>query len=58
MVLVAVVSAVDYFWGFWKKIDKRVERRRRRPFVLSRRKKRAMQAAAAPAEADNPAKAH
>ena len=58
MVLVAVVSAVDYFWGFWKKIDKRVERRRRRPFVLSRRKKRAMQAAAAPTEADNPAKAH
>ncbi len=53
MVLVAVISAVDYFWGFWKKIDKRVERRRRRPFVLSRRKKRAMQAAA-PTEADNP----
>jgi CDP-diacylglycerol--glycerol-3-phosphate 3-phosphatidyltransferase len=57
MVLVAVISAVDYFWGFWKKIDKRVERRRRRPFVLSRRKKRAMPAAT-PAEADNPAKAH
>jgi CDP-diacylglycerol---glycerol-3-phosphate 3-phosphatidyltransferase len=55
MVAVSVISAVDYFWGFWKKIDKRVERRRRRPFILSRRKKRAMQQAA---EADNPAKAH
>jgi CDP-diacylglycerol---glycerol-3-phosphate 3-phosphatidyltransferase len=55
MVSVSVISAADYFWGFWKKIDKRVERRRRRPFVLSRRKKRAMQAAA---EANNPAKAN
>jgi CDP-diacylglycerol--glycerol-3-phosphate 3-phosphatidyltransferase len=56
MVAVSVISAADYFWGFWKKIDKRVERRRRRPFVLSRRKKRAMEAAAA--EANNPAKAN
>jgi CDP-diacylglycerol---glycerol-3-phosphate 3-phosphatidyltransferase len=55
MVAVSVISAVDYFWGFWKKIDKRVERRRRRPFILSRRKKRALQQAA---EAENPAKAH
>ena len=55
MVLVAVISAVDYFWGFWKKIDKRVERRRRRPFVLRRRKKGATPAST---EADNPAKAH
>ncbi|HEY6306157.1 MAG TPA: CDP-diacylglycerol--glycerol-3-phosphate 3-phosphatidyltransferase [Candidatus Angelobacter sp.] len=54
-VAVSVISAVDYFWGFWKKIDKRVERRRRRPFVLSRRKKRALRQAA---EAENPAKAH
>jgi CDP-diacylglycerol--glycerol-3-phosphate 3-phosphatidyltransferase len=43
MVAVSVISAVDYFAGFWKKINKRVERRRR-PFVLSRRKKKAMQA--------------
>jgi len=56
MVAVSVISAADYFWGFWKKIDKRVERRRRRPFILSRRKKRAMQAAAA--EANHPAKAN
>jgi CDP-diacylglycerol--glycerol-3-phosphate 3-phosphatidyltransferase len=47
MMAVSVISAVDYFWGFWKKIDKRVERRRRRPFILSRRKKRQMKAAAA-----------
>ena len=44
MVAVSVISAVDYFAGFWKKINKRVERRRRRPFVLSRRKKKSMQA--------------
>jgi CDP-diacylglycerol--glycerol-3-phosphate 3-phosphatidyltransferase len=43
MVAVSVISALDYFAGFWKKIDKRVERRRRRPFVLSRRKKKSMQ---------------
>jgi CDP-diacylglycerol--glycerol-3-phosphate 3-phosphatidyltransferase len=55
MVAVSVISAVDYFWGFWKKIDQRVDRRRRRPFILSRRKKRAMQQAA---EAENPVKAH
>jgi CDP-diacylglycerol---glycerol-3-phosphate 3-phosphatidyltransferase len=54
MVAVSLISAVDYFWGFWKKIDKRVERRRRRPFILSRRKKKALQEA----EANNPAKAH
>ncbi len=42
MVAVSVISAVDYFWGFWKKIDTRVERRRRRPFILSRRRKKAL----------------
>jgi CDP-diacylglycerol--glycerol-3-phosphate 3-phosphatidyltransferase len=54
MVAVSVISAVDYFWGFWRKIDKRVERRRRRPFILSRRKKRALEAAA---DAEHPVKA-
>lgn len=54
MVAISIISAVDYFVGFWKKIDKRAERRRRRPFVLSRRKKKAMQRA----DANNPAKAH
>jgi CDP-diacylglycerol---glycerol-3-phosphate 3-phosphatidyltransferase len=58
MVAVSVISAVDYFWGFWKKIDKRVERRRRRPFILSRRKKRPQPVAAAPdATAGSPAPA-
>lgn len=54
MVAVSIISAVDYFWGFWKKIDTRVERRRRRPFILSRRKKKALQQA----EANNPANVH
>jgi CDP-diacylglycerol---glycerol-3-phosphate 3-phosphatidyltransferase len=40
MVLLSLVSAGDYFVGFWKKIDRHVEKRRRRSFVLSRRKKR------------------
>lgn len=54
MVAVSVISAVDYFWGFWKKIDKRAERRRRRPFILSRRKKRDLQTGP---EAEHPVKA-
>jgi CDP-diacylglycerol--glycerol-3-phosphate 3-phosphatidyltransferase len=52
MAAVSVISAVDYFVAFWKKIDTRVERRRRRPFVLSRRKKKALESA----EANHPAK--
>jgi CDP-diacylglycerol--glycerol-3-phosphate 3-phosphatidyltransferase len=41
MVALSLVSAFDYFWGFWSKIDKQViKSRRRRSFVLSRRKKR------------------
>ena len=58
MVTVSVISAVDYFVGFWKKIDKRAERRRRRPFILSRRKKKAARQAEAATPTDNPAKAH
>jgi CDP-diacylglycerol--glycerol-3-phosphate 3-phosphatidyltransferase len=60
MVAVSVISAVDYFVGFWKKIDTRSERRRRRPFVLSRRKKKALEQAEAEAKANanNPANAH
>jgi CDP-diacylglycerol--glycerol-3-phosphate 3-phosphatidyltransferase len=53
MVAVSVISAVDYFAAFWKKIDKRVERRRRRLFVLSRRKNKPV----ASSEIDHPAKA-
>jgi CDP-diacylglycerol--glycerol-3-phosphate 3-phosphatidyltransferase len=36
-VLVSVISAADYFVGFWKKID-HASNDRRKTFVLSRRK--------------------
>jgi CDP-diacylglycerol---glycerol-3-phosphate 3-phosphatidyltransferase len=40
MVCVSLVSAIDYFWAFWSKIDRRVVKsRRRRAFILSRRAK-------------------
>ena len=39
MVFLSLVSAIDYFAAFWSKIDRRVVRRRR-AFVLSRRRKR------------------
>jgi len=39
MVCVSLVSAVDYFVAFWAKIDRRVVKRRRRAFILSRRGK-------------------
>jgi len=40
MVVLSLASAVDYFYGFWTKIDRQVSKSRRRRFVLSRRKKR------------------
>jgi CDP-diacylglycerol--glycerol-3-phosphate 3-phosphatidyltransferase len=40
MVFVSLVSAIDYFAAFWSKIDKQVVKRRKRSFVLSRRRKR------------------
>ena len=39
MVTLSLISAGDYFFAFWKKIDRHVVRRRRRAFILSRRKK-------------------
>ena len=39
MVALSLISAIDYFIGFWKKIERSSERRRRRSFVLSRRRK-------------------
>jgi CDP-diacylglycerol---glycerol-3-phosphate 3-phosphatidyltransferase len=39
MVCVSLVSAVDYFIAFWSKIDRRVVKRQRRAFILSRRRK-------------------
>jgi CDP-diacylglycerol--glycerol-3-phosphate 3-phosphatidyltransferase len=38
MVALSFISAIDYFVAFWSKIDRRVQRRRR-TFVLSRRKR-------------------
>lgn len=41
MVLLSLVSAIDYFAAFWSRIDRQVvKKRRRRAFVLSRRRKR------------------
>lgn len=40
MVALSLLSAGDYFFAFWRKIDRHVEKRRRRAFILSRRKKR------------------
>jgi CDP-diacylglycerol--glycerol-3-phosphate 3-phosphatidyltransferase len=41
MVGLSLLSAIDYFVAFWKKIDRHAEkRRRRRAFILSRRRKR------------------
>ena len=40
MTIVSIISAVDYFVGFWKKIDHASEsERKRRSFVLSRKAK-------------------
>jgi CDP-diacylglycerol--glycerol-3-phosphate 3-phosphatidyltransferase len=39
MVCVSLVSAIDYFVAFWSKIDRRVAKRQRRAFILSRRRK-------------------
>jgi CDP-diacylglycerol--glycerol-3-phosphate 3-phosphatidyltransferase len=50
VVCVSLVSAIDYFAAFWSKIDRRVSKRRRRAFILSRRRK--PQAAPSAADAD------
>ncbi len=39
MVFLSLLSATDYFVAFWSKIDRRVVKRRKRAFVLSRRRK-------------------
>jgi CDP-diacylglycerol--glycerol-3-phosphate 3-phosphatidyltransferase len=38
MVVLSLVSAIDYFAAFWSKIDRHVVKRRRRAFVLTRRR--------------------
>ncbi len=44
MVALSLYSAIDYFQAFWSRIDRQAVRRRRRTFVLSRRRKRDVQA--------------
>jgi len=39
MVCVSLASGIDYFVAFWSKIDRRMVKRRRRAFILSRRRK-------------------
>ena len=39
MTIVSIISAVDYFVGFWKKIDHASGKRRKRSLVLSRKKR-------------------
>jgi CDP-diacylglycerol--glycerol-3-phosphate 3-phosphatidyltransferase len=39
MTIVSIVSAVDYFWAFWSKVDRASDQRRaQRSSILSRRK--------------------
>jgi len=38
MVGVSLISAVDYFSAFWRKIDRSAQRTRKKRFILSRRK--------------------
>ena len=44
MVLLSLISAADYFIAFWSRIDRQAVKRRRRSFVLARRRKRDAQA--------------
>jgi CDP-diacylglycerol--glycerol-3-phosphate 3-phosphatidyltransferase len=39
MTIVSIISAVDYFVGFWKKIDHVSDKRRKRSSVLTRKKR-------------------
>ena len=46
MTIVSMISAADYFVGFWNKIDHASGRRRRRSSILSRRKRNPEQSGA------------
>jgi CDP-diacylglycerol--glycerol-3-phosphate 3-phosphatidyltransferase len=46
MTIVSIISAADYFVGFWNKIDHASGRRRRRSSILSRRKRSPAQSGA------------
>jgi CDP-diacylglycerol--glycerol-3-phosphate 3-phosphatidyltransferase len=39
MAVVSIISAMDYFVGFWKKIDHASGKRRKRSLILSRKKR-------------------
>ena len=40
MVGISLISAGDYFYAFWRRIDRHVVKSKRKAFILSRRKKR------------------
>src|SRR6202789_3955499 len=47
VVCVSLISAIDYFAAFWSKIDRQVSKRRRRAFILSRRRRKPQPASGA-----------
>jgi CDP-diacylglycerol--glycerol-3-phosphate 3-phosphatidyltransferase len=40
VVIFALVSAIDYFRKFWKKVDDRVKARQRRRLIILKRRRR------------------
>ncbi len=57
MTIVSIISAIDYFIAFWKKIDHAAERARtRHSSVLSRRKAARVAAAAAASAEEHPSR--
>ena len=45
MVAISLISAFDYFWGFWTQVSEKAQKSRlNRPVILSRRKRHDMQA--------------
>jgi CDP-diacylglycerol--glycerol-3-phosphate 3-phosphatidyltransferase len=59
MAMVSLISAADYFVGFWKKIDHASEDRRKPSFVLSRNPRPAMPSGVAvPADGAQPSGLH
>jgi CDP-diacylglycerol--glycerol-3-phosphate 3-phosphatidyltransferase len=40
VVAVSLISAVDYFWKFWRRVDIGIKRRRRREILIEQRRER------------------
>jgi CDP-diacylglycerol--glycerol-3-phosphate 3-phosphatidyltransferase len=40
VVLLSLLSALDYFWKFWRKVDVKVKKRRRREILIAQRRER------------------